>query len=97
MRDHAIQVLTEEGMACGPVEVVSRRFICFVKDREPENLIPRWYIAIRLDERSCNSGSDRRRNGMRARRSCLAPFHLLRKRPRARKPDSPMVHRDKAR
>jgi hypothetical protein len=49
-RDHAIQVLTEEGMACGPVEVVSRHFACFVKDRKPETLIPRWYIGIQLDE-----------------------------------------------
>jgi hypothetical protein len=49
-RDHANQVLTEEGMACGPVEVVSRHFTCFVKDRKPENLIPRWYVGIQLDE-----------------------------------------------
>src|SRR4051812_8446478 len=47
-RDHAIQVLTEEGMACGPVEVVSRHFTCFVKDRKPENLISRWYVGIQL-------------------------------------------------
>jgi hypothetical protein len=55
-RAHAIQVLTGEGMACGPVEVVSHRFTCFVRDREPENLIPRWYIEIRLDENDQVSG-----------------------------------------
>jgi hypothetical protein len=59
-RDHAIEILTEEGMACGPVEVVSRRFACFVKDRKPENLIPRWYIGIQLDESDrVSSGSAR--------------------------------------
>jgi hypothetical protein len=55
-RAHAIQVLADEGMSCGPVEIASRRFTCFVKDREPENLIPRWYIGIQLDENDRVSG-----------------------------------------
>lgn len=53
----ALQTLSAEGLACeANVFLQRKQLTCRIENREPEHLIPRWYVGIQLDEEDKVSG-----------------------------------------